>query len=163
MNFYIANFVLALLPPTRLFGLKRLILRMLGISVGEETRVCGAVKFYGGGRVTIGAKCWIGLGASFYTSPGADVEIGDRCDIAPQVAFMCGSHELGTPERRAGAGKASTILVGAGTWIGIRSAILGGAEIGAASIVGAGSLLLPGKYPENALLLGAPAKVTREL
>lgn len=163
MHFYLANFILAILPPTRLFGLKRFLLCRLGIFIGEGTRVCGAVKFYGGGRVLVGAECWVGLGASFYTSPGADVEIGDRCDIAPQVAFMCGSHELGTPERRAGNGKASTIRVGAGTWLGIRSILLGGVEVGASSIVGAGSLLLPGAYPENSLLLGAPAKVKREL
>lgn len=161
MNNFVGNIVLAILPPTRFFGLKRLLLRLLGIGVGDGTRICGAVKFYGAGRVQIGERCWVGIGVKFYTSIGADVLIGDQCDIAPDVAFMCGSHQIGDQTRRAGSGKADTIRVGAGTWIGIRSTLLGGTELAPACVVGAGSLVLGKTYPASCVIQGVPAKVVR--
>lgn len=151
------------MPPTRWFGFKAFILRVLGIHVGQGTRVCGEVKFFGGGRVIIGDACWIGLGACFYTSPGADVEIGDRCDIAPQVSFMCGTHEIGAEDRRAGPGKSEPITVSSGSWIGFGSTLLGGCSVGASSIVAARSLLLGKTYASNSLLAGSPAQIKRSL
>jgi gamma-carbonic anhydrase len=48
--------------------------------------------------------------------------------------------------------------------IGIGSIILDGAVIGAQSIVGAGTLVPPGmKVPSGSLVLGAPAKMARQL
>jgi maltose O-acetyltransferase len=163
MKYMIANFILALLPPTRCFQLKAMLLRCLGIDIHRTSKVCGGVKFYGAGKVSIGQECWIGLGTAFYTSTTGHILIGDRCDIAPQVAFMCGSHEIGDRERRAGKGTASSIVVGNGAWIGIRSTLLGGAEIATAVIVGAGSLVLPGIYPEDILLIGSPARPKKQI
>ena len=37
--------------------------------------------------------------------------IGHRCDIAPQVSFITGSHEIGDARRRAGRGNAAPIVV----------------------------------------------------
>jgi carbonic anhydrase/acetyltransferase-like protein (isoleucine patch superfamily) len=54
--------------------------------------------------------------------------------------------------------------VGDNVLIGIRAVLLNGAEVGENSIVGACALLTEGKtYPPNALILGVPAKVVREL
>jgi maltose O-acetyltransferase len=163
MKYMIANFLLALFPPTRCFALKAFLLRRLGIDIHPTSRVCGGVKFYGAGKVTIGQECWIGLGVTFYTSETGHVVIGDRCDIAPQVAFMCGSHEVGDRDRRAGKGTASSILVEDGVWIGIRSTLLGGVKIACAVVVGAGSLILPGTYPNDILLVGSPARPKKQL
>lgn len=163
MKYIIANLILALLPPTRFFALKAKLLRQLGVDIHPSSKVCGDVRFYGAGKVTIGEGCWIGLGCTFYTSQTGHVLIGDRCDIAPQVAFMCGSHEIGGPERRAGEGKADSIVVGHGCWIGIRTTLLGGARVGASSIVGAGSLLRPGAYPSDVLIAGTPAQPKKGL
>jgi maltose O-acetyltransferase len=163
MKYMIANLFLSLLPPTRCFAFKAFVLRCLGVSIDRTSKVCGGVKFYGAGKVSIGQDCWIGLGTAFYTSAAGHVVIGDRCDIAPQVAFMCGTHEIGGRDRRAGKGTASSILVGDGVWIGIRSTLLGGAEIATAAIVGAGSLVLPGIYPNDTLLVGSPARPKKQL
>jgi carbonic anhydrase/acetyltransferase-like protein (isoleucine patch superfamily) len=52
--------------------------------------------------------------------------------------------------------------VGDGSLIGIQSVILNRAKIGKNSIVGAGSVVTEGKeFPDNALILGAPAKVVK--
>jgi maltose O-acetyltransferase len=163
MKYLIACLLLDILPPTRFFAAKRILLRLLGIVVGPRTRVCGRVKFYGAGKVVIGADCWIGIGTKFYTSVGADVIIGDRCDIAPEVAFMCGSHTMGNALRRAGTGRAGTIRVGEGCWLGIRATLLGGTEVGKSCVVGASSLLLEKSYPPSSLIVGVPASVTRSL
>lgn len=163
MNYMFANLLLSILPPTRLFGLKRFILALLGVAIGKGSSVCGGVKFYGGGRVIIGEGCWIGLGVKFYTSPGADVTIGDSCDIAPEVSFMCGTHAIGDAERRAGPGRSTPIEVQHGSWVGIGTTLLGGSVVGASSIVAARSLLLGKEYPASSLLAGAPATVKRSL
>ena len=48
--------------------------------------------------------------------------------------------------------------------IGIGAIVLDGARIGKNSIVAAGSLVPPGKtYPPGSMIMGSPAKVTREL
>lgn len=48
--------------------------------------------------------------------------------------------------------------------IGMSATILDGVSVGEYSIVGAGSLLPPGKtYPPRSLILGSPAKVVREI
>ncbi len=48
--------------------------------------------------------------------------------------------------------------------IGMGAIILDGAEIGENSIVGAGSLVtMNKKFPPNSMIMGSPAKVTREL
>ena len=163
MKYLIACLLLNILPPTRFFAAKRILLRLLGIVVGSGTRVCGRVEFYGAGKVVIGADCWIGIGTKFYTSVGGDVIIGDRCDIAPEVAFMCGSHMIGNALRRAGDGRAGTIRVGEGCWLGIRATLLGGADVGRSSVVGANSLLLKKDYPPSSLIVGVPACVARSL
>jgi len=54
--------------------------------------------------------------------------------------------------------------VGEGALIGIQAVVLNGAVIGRDCLVGAGAVVTEGKvFPERTLLLGAPAKVVREL
>jgi carbonic anhydrase/acetyltransferase-like protein (isoleucine patch superfamily) len=54
--------------------------------------------------------------------------------------------------------------IGDGALIGIQAVVLNGAVIGANSLVGAGAIVTEGKvFPANSLILGAPAKVVREL
>ncbi len=163
MKFMIANLLLAILPPTRFFGLKRALLRALGIVLGKGTSVCGGVQFFGGGRVTIGRGCWIGINTKFYTSPNGHVTIGDYCDIAPDTCFMNGSHEMGDALQRAGKGRSQHIEVGSGTWIGVRSTLLGGSRIGTGCMIAANSLVLDRPVAPNTLMAGSPARAIRQL
>ncbi len=87
--------------------------------------------------------------------------IGSNCDIAPGVSFVSGSHEIGGPQRRAGAERSSPIKIGSGCWIRTHATILGGLELEGGSIVAAGSLVLPGAYPPNVLLGGVPAGINK--
>ncbi|WP_092145671.1 MULTISPECIES: gamma carbonic anhydrase family protein [unclassified Pseudomonas] len=54
--------------------------------------------------------------------------------------------------------------IGDGALIGIQAVVLNGAVIGKHCLVGAGAIVTEGKvFPDNSLILGAPAKVVREL
>jgi acetyltransferase-like isoleucine patch superfamily enzyme len=161
--FPLANLIVGVLPATRMFGLKRTLLRWLGFDLAPGCRIAGGVKFYGKGQVSVGADTWIGLGCTFVVAPDASVTIGARCDIAPQTIFHTGSHELGDARRRAGTGYSKPILVGDGSWLGTRCTVLGDVTIGQGSIVAAGAVVTSGAYPANVLLAGCPAIVKRAL
>ena len=54
--------------------------------------------------------------------------------------------------------------IGDNSLVGIQAVILNNARIGRNSIVGAGSVVTEGKeFPDNSLIIGAPAKVVRTL
>ncbi|KTT14814.1 gamma carbonic anhydrase family protein [Pseudacidovorax intermedius] len=54
--------------------------------------------------------------------------------------------------------------IGDGSLIGIQAVVLNNARIGRNCIVGAGSVVTEGKeFPDNSLIIGAPAKVVRTL
>lgn len=158
---YFATVLFFVFPPTRCFRVKAFLLKCAGIGVGEKACVTGNIKLYGRGGLSIGANSWLGISCKFYIPVGSTVVIGDRCDIAPEVKFVCGSHRIGTAERRGGEGFADDIVVGAGSWIGVGSILLGGVQIGEGSVVAAGAVVTPGQYPANALLAGVPARVIK--
>ena len=54
--------------------------------------------------------------------------------------------------------------VGDGSLIGIHAVVMNGARIGRNCLVGAGAIVTEGKeFPDNSLIVGAPAKLVREL
>lgn len=158
----VANWSLALLPVSRLYSLKRRLLNLAGVQVADGGLVNGGTQFLGRGNVAIGAQTWIGPNCRFYTHSDASISVGDRCDIAPEVSFVTGSHAFGSSERRAGVGYATPIHIGKGCWIGTRATILGGVRIGEGSIVAAGSVVTR-DVPENSLVGGVPARLIRHL
>jgi maltose O-acetyltransferase len=153
---------LALLPPTRFFALRALLLRSVGFGLAEDVRVCGDGWFYGRGPVEIGSDTWISPRSHFYTHPDAPIRIGARCDIGHEVSFITGSHRFGDASRRAGPGIANPIQIGEGCWIGARSVILGGVSIGAGTVIAAGAVVTS-SLPTNVLAAGVPARVKRTL
>ncbi|ODV40667.1 hypothetical protein AWV79_05580 [Cupriavidus sp. UYMMa02A] len=54
------HLVMTLLPPTRCFPLKRLLLRWCGAEVGTNVRIASSARFYLTGRLVIGDDTWIG-------------------------------------------------------------------------------------------------------
>lgn len=159
---HFANFLYLILPPTQLFGLRHILLRMSGIGIPSSARFCGRGWIYGRGKVVIGSETWLSPGVIIHTHADADIVIGDRCDIGHGVEFIPGGHEIGDHSRRAGHGTAYPITVGDGCWIGAKSVILGGVTIGAGSVVAAGSLVRR-DVPPNTLVAGVPAHIKRTL
>jgi len=98
-----------------------------------------------GDCISIGAGSNVQDGAVLHVDPGFPLTIGARVSVGHQ-AMLHGC------------------TIGAGSLIGIRAVVLNGAVIGEQCLVGAGAIVTEGKrFPPRTLLLGAPAKVAREL
>jgi carbonic anhydrase/acetyltransferase-like protein (isoleucine patch superfamily) len=95
--------------------------------------------------IDIGERSNVQEGCMFHTDPGFPMTIGPDCTIGHHAILH-------------GCTIGSTSLVGMG------ATLLNGARIGASSIVGANALVTEGKeFPDNSLIVGAPAKATRSL
>lgn len=162
MGRHFINIIFSFLPPSRLFSFRRLCWRMVGIGVGRGVSFCGRGWIYGRGHLSIDDQTWLSPGVVFYTNTKASIAIGNNCDIGPGVEFITGSHLIGDPDRRAGVGTASSIVIGDGCWIGAKSIILAGVVIGSGSIIAAGSVVTK-SFPENSLVAGVPAEIKRNI
>lgn len=151
-----------LLPITRCFALRRLLLLGCGAKLATGVRLAGGTKFLGHGGLSIGESTWVGPYGLFFTHPDAPITIGSRCDIAPEVCFITGTHEPGDVSQRAGSGVAWPIRVGDGCWLGARVTVLAGVSIGAGAIVAAGAVVAADVEP-NTLVGGVPARLIRRL
>lgn len=161
LRIYLANGISSFLPQTRFFGFRRWLYRRAGVDVGSGARINGGVVFQFP-NVSIGAGTWIGRRTEFASTTRARISVGERCDISQDVLFICGSHEIGPSDRRAGTGTAADIVVGDGVWIGARVTLLGGSRVGKGSVIAAGSLVR-GHFPDDVLVAGSPARIVREL
>jgi maltose O-acetyltransferase len=159
---HLANGLSQVTPPTQAFRLRQGVWMAGGIQLEPDTRICGGAVIYGRGSLRIGQSTWISPGLRAFTHLDAPIVIGARCDLGPNVSLVTGSHEIGGPDRRAGAGTARPITMGDGCWIGAGVMILGGVSIGSGAIVAAGSVVTR-DIPAQTLSAGVPAVVKRHL
>ena len=95
--------------------------------------------------ITIGVGSNVQEGAVLHTDPGRPLKIGRNVTVGHQ-AMLHGC------------------TIGDGSLVGIQSVVLNGAVIGRNCLVGAGSVVTENKtFPERSLILGAPARVARQL
>jgi carbonic anhydrase/acetyltransferase-like protein (isoleucine patch superfamily) len=95
--------------------------------------------------ISIGAGSNVQDSAVIHTDPGFPLTVGANVSIGHQ-AMLHGC------------------TVGEGALIGIQAIVLNGAVIGKGCLVGAGALITERKvFAEGSLILGAPAKVVRQL
>jgi carbonic anhydrase/acetyltransferase-like protein (isoleucine patch superfamily) len=125
--------------------------------VAETATVVGRVRLHSEvsvwyGSVLRGDNEWIEIGersqiqdnATLHTDPGFPLMVGRDCVIGHNVVLH-------------------GCTVGDNSLIGMGAIVLNGARIGANCLVGAGALVTEGKtFPDNSLIVGAPAKVVRE-
>ncbi|MGY8525128.1 gamma carbonic anhydrase family protein [Paracidovorax citrulli] len=95
--------------------------------------------------IVLGQASNVQEGAVLHTDPGAPLTVGDGVTIGHQ-AMLHGC------------------TVGDGSLIGIQAVVLNRAVIGRECLVGAGAIVTEGKvFPDRSLILGAPARVVRQL
>jgi len=125
--------------------------------IADTASVIGKVRLHTNvsiwfGSVLRGDNEWIEIGtrsqiqdnATLHTDPGFPLSIGRDCVIGHNVVLH-------------------GCTIGDGSLVGMGAIVLNGAKIGANSLVGAGALITEGKvYPDNSVILGAPAKAVRE-
>lgn len=156
-NLFLVNKVFVGTSPRR-FERKRRLLNAIGYKIGEGSKIVGPI--FCTGKLKIGANCWIGR--DLRIEGNGSVEIGDNCDIAPEVAFETGGHRLGTSERRAGEGLNYRISVGNGTWICAGVMVVGATSIGNGCIIAACACVNK-DVADNTMVGGVPAHFIREL
>src|SRR5882757_123950 len=95
--------------------------------------------------IEVGERSQIQDNATLHTDPGFPIVIGTDCVIGHNVILH-------------------GCTVGDNSLIGMGAILLNGAKIGRHSLVGAGALVTEGKaFPDNSLIVGAPARAIRTL
>lgn len=89
------------------------------------------------------------------------IEIGAHSKIGANVILMDFESHGTYPTKRNQIGEIGKIVIGKNVWIGSNVVILKNVEIGDNSIVALGSVVLKGKYPNNVIIGGNPAKVIK--
>lgn len=137
---YILGSIIRILPETRCFATKRLLLRICGVEVGTNVRICSSAKILGNGHLVIGDNTWIGHDTMIVST--SSVIIGENVNIAPRCYIGTGTHEISpTDQSIAGEGVSLPISIGSGSWICVNSVILAGSHIGKKAIVAAGAVV----------------------
>lgn len=118
------------------------------------------------GDVIIGAGCYIGPHASLRGDFGRII-VGEGSNVQDSAVIHAFPGEDCVLEPASHVGHAAVVhgcRIGSYALIGIGATVLDGASIGADCLVGAGALVTAGtQIPERSMVLGAPAKVVREL
>jgi carbonic anhydrase/acetyltransferase-like protein (isoleucine patch superfamily) len=116
------------------------------VTLGERTSVWPCATVRGDNEpIRIGNDVNIQDGAVLHVDPDCPLTLGDFVSIGHQ-AMLHGC------------------TVGEGSLIGIQAVVMNKAVIGKDCLVGAGAIITEGKvFPDRTLILGAPAKVVREL
>lgn len=108
-------------------------------------------------NLTLRDGACLGDRANAYTL--GEIEIHEQAIVA-QEAYLCtGTHQFDDPALPLQTAK---ISIGPRAFIGARAFLMPGVTIGAGAIVGACSVVTR-DVPENAVVAGNPAKVTREI
>jgi acetyltransferase-like isoleucine patch superfamily enzyme len=156
--------LLGLPPPYTFTRLRMRLLRLIGVSIGDDTIVCGRIGIAGSRnaqrKLQIGASCMINDGCRFDT--GSPITIGDRVYLGHDVTVLTTTHDIGPHDKRCLGVRSEAVSIGAGTWIGTRALILPGVHVGAGCVIAAGAVVTE-SVPEDTLVGGVPAHVLRRL
>jgi acetyltransferase-like isoleucine patch superfamily enzyme len=112
-------------------------------------------------RIKIGKDSFFNTNIRF-GCPGADIIIGDKVQIAPNVSFETGSHGIKFVDGVGRGGSAKSIKVEDKVWIGAGSIILQGVIIGEGAVIAAGSVVSK-DVPPNTVYGGTPAKEIKKI
>ena len=90
------------------------------------------------------------------------IEIGKGTLIGQHVTMMDFEAHGNEPDQRDQVGEIGKIVIGENVWIGNNVTILKNTEIGNNTIVAAGAVV-SGRFPENMIIGGVPAKVIKRI
>lgn len=160
----LVNAALHLLPPFVGNRIRAYLLRLIGFRIDQGTLIWGVPTITGLGdiysRLSIGAQCW--LNVDCHLDLNAEIVIGNQVSIGQEVMILTNTHQIGGPNRRAGALEALPVCIEDGAWLSTRCTILPGVTIGEGAVVAAGAVVTR-SVPPHVLVGGVPARPIREL
>jgi acetyltransferase-like isoleucine patch superfamily enzyme len=130
------------------------------ISVGDGVELLpGVILTSHGGTIEIGDRVYIGPYCVLYGQGG--LRIGSDTMIAAQSVVIPSNHgfELSGVTIRDQPLRNLGIEIGADCWLGCGVRVLDGVKLGDGCVIGAGAVVTR-SVPENAIAMGAPARVT---
>jgi acetyltransferase-like isoleucine patch superfamily enzyme len=128
----------------------------------ENSRIAVKIKYFRKQGIKIGENCLVG-GRMSYTNEAYLIEIGNHVAIADDVLFI--THDGGLwcfSEDSPDDDIFGKIKIGNNVHIGMKCIFLLNTSIGNNCIIGAGSVVR-GKFPDNSVILGNPAKVVTNM
>lgn len=132
------------------------------VIVGKNVTFYPGVMLWGDGCIRIGNDVDIGKDTVIYAkAPDGGVTIGDHTVIAASCYIIDSNH--GTKSGiliQHQSMESQKIEIGQDVWIAAGCQIVKGASIGNGAVIGAGSVVNK-HIPENAIAVGAPAKVVK--
>jgi acetyltransferase-like isoleucine patch superfamily enzyme len=146
--------------------LRRLYLRLLGVSVGQRT-VIHDVRFFnlyrrGFAGLTIGDDCFLGDECLLDLAEG--IQLGPQVTLAERVLILTHMNVgyRDHPLQAAFPPLAAPVHLEEGCFVGANVTILAGVTVGRQSFVAAGSVVT-GDVPPRTLVAGVPARALREI
>lgn len=154
-------FLISLLPETRCFKFKALILNKFGFRINKTCRIVSSLSIVGKPKLIIGQNTYIG---HFFKCYGdAIIDVGSEVDIGPEVSLITGTHKVNfLGGKVAGIGRCDPIVIGDNSWVCAGVKVLGGTVIGRGSLVAPGSVV-KGDFEEGVFIAGNPAKAICKL
>jgi putative colanic acid biosynthesis acetyltransferase WcaF len=138
--------------PQYMFGWRRLALMLFGAKIGNHVLIRPGVRVTYPWNLTIGDYVWIGDNVTLYSV--AEISIGSHSVISQEAYLCAGTHDYRDVSFRF---VSAPIRIARECWIGARAFIGPGVEIGHASVIGAGSIVMK-NVDAATIVAGNPAK-----
>lgn len=150
-----------MIPESHFFGLKRLMWRLAGATIGKNVKISSSLKVYGVGELEIGDNTWIGYQTIIATS--SKVTIGANVDIAPRVYIGTGTHIINPDfDHVAATDISKDVKIGNGCWLCACSTILPGVNLGEKCVIAAGAVV-NNSFGNRVMVGGTPARIIKRI
>ncbi len=116
--------------------LRKIIYRIYGVGIGNNSYIHMGAKFNEPWRVVIGEGTIVG--ENVFLDGRADLSIGNHVDIASDVMIWNSEHDINSSDFAA---KSDKVMIGDYVFIGPRAIILPGVSIGLGAVVAAGAVV----------------------
>lgn len=139
---------------------RRFFYRLFGMKIGQGSTLHMMGRIYDPRHIVIGEDTIVGErfsldGRKQLPNSNGGLEIGNHVDIASEVMIWTSQHDIHSEDFHAIEEK---VVIGDYVFIGPRSIILPGVNIGRGAIIGAGSVVTK-NVGENEIVGGVPAKL----
>ena len=131
------------------------------VRLGKNVTLYPDVMLWGDGPIIIGDNVTIGNGTVIYASQKGGVTIGSNTSIAAQCYIIDMDHGIQADKLIINqTNHVAPVEIGEDVWIAANVTVLKGSVIENGAVIGAKSLV-KGNIPDDAIVVGAPAKVIK--